>query len=148
MKFFIVTPEAPRSTLGNAVTANRWAEILRELGHEVAVATQWKPGADEECDVMIGLHARRSFPSIERFHRVHPGVPLIVALTGTDLYGDLPAGNPEAQRSIELATRIVVLQEAGLEGLPEGLRGKVSVIYQSAIAPANPPVGVARIILM
>src|SRR5207244_49857 len=50
----------------------------------------------------------------------------------------LPAGNPEAQRSIELATRIVVLQEAGLEGLPEGLRGKVSVIYQSAIAPANP----------
>jgi len=138
VKFFIVTPEAPRSTLGNAVTANRWAEILRELGHEVAVATQWKPGADEECDVMIGLHARRSFPSIERFHRVHPGVPLIVAMTGTDLYGDLPAGNPEAQRSIELATRIVVLQEAGLEGLPEGLRGKVSVIYQSAIAPANP----------
>ena len=138
MKIFIVTPEAPRSTLGNAVTANRWAEILRELGHNVVTKTQWTPDADNECDVLVALHARRSFPTIERFHRTHLNLPLIVAMTGTDLYSDLPGGNPEAHRSIELATRIVVLQEAGLEGLPETVRGKVSVLYQSAIAPANP----------
>ncbi len=137
MKIFIVTPEAPRSTLGNAVTATRRKEILGELGHDVVVATQWSE-AGSDCDVLVALHARRSFPSIERFHRIHPGLPLIVAMTGTDLYGDLPAGNPEAHRSIELATRIVVLQEAGPEGLPETLRGKASVIYQSAVAPANP----------
>ena len=138
MKIVIVTPEAPRSTLGNAVTANRWAGILRELGHHVVVAIEWVSGADGECDLLIALHARRSYPSVERFHRTQPRFPLIVAMTGTDLYGDLPAGNPEAERSIELATRIVVLQEAGPEGLPEPMRPKVSVIYQSAVAPASP----------
>jgi len=138
VKIVIVTPEAPRSTLGNAVTANRWAEILRELSHEVVIATEWTSRVSNNCDVLIALHARRSFPSIDRFHQTHAGLPLIVAMTGTDLYGDLPAGNPEAHRSIELATHIVVLQEAGPEGLPETLRGKAMVIYQSAVAPANP----------
>src|SRR5436309_1722022 len=138
VKIVIVTPEAPRSTLGNAVTANRWAEILRELTHEVVIATEWTSRVSNNCDVLIALHARRSFPSIDRFHQTHAGLPLIVAMTGTDLYGDLPAGNPEAHRSIELATHIVVLQEAGPEGLPETLRGKAMVIYQSAVAPANP----------
>jgi len=137
VRIVLVTPESPRSTLGNAVTANRWAEILNELGHEAVIATEWMPGVDGECDVLIALHARRSSPSIERFHRTHPGSPLIVAMTGTDLYGDLPAGNSEARQSIELATRIVVLQEAGIEGLIETVREKVSVIYQSAVAPAN-----------
>ena len=138
MNIVIVTPEAPRSTLGNAVTANRWADLLRELGHNVVVAMEWADGAAGDCDLLIALHARRSYPSVERFHRTHSRFPLIVAMTGTDLYDDLPAGNPEAEGSIELATRIVVLQEAGPEGLPETIRPKVSVIYQSALAPANP----------
>src|SRR3989454_2204012 len=93
VKIFIVTPEAPRSTLGNAVTANRWAGILRELGHDVTLAMQWMTGVDDVYDVLIALHARRSYPSIERFRRAHPDRPLIVALTGTDLYSDLPDGN-------------------------------------------------------
>src|SRR5262245_740028 len=50
VKIFIVTPEAPRSTLGNAVTANRWTEVLGELGHDVVVRTQWTE-ADSGCDV-------------------------------------------------------------------------------------------------
>ena len=137
MKISIVTPEAPRSTLGNAITANRWAGILGELGHDVTLTMEWMPGRDSDCDVLIALHARRSNPSIEQFHRAHPGFPLIVAMTGTDLYIDLPAGNAEAQRSIELATRIVVLQQAGLDEFPETMREKVSVIYQSAVPPAK-----------
>src|SRR5439155_1231896 len=115
-----------------------WAGILRELGHHVVVAIEWVSGADGECDLLIALHARRSYPSVERFHRTQSRFPLIVAMTGTDLYGDLTAGNPEAHRSIELATRIVVLQEAGPESLPGPMRPKDSVIYQSAVAPASP----------
>jgi putative glycosyltransferase (TIGR04348 family) len=146
VKILIVTPEAPRSTLGNAVTANRWAGILRQFGHDVTLAMEWMPAApgvpriDAECDVLISLHARRSHPSIERFRRAYPARPVILALTGTDLYGDLPAGNPEARQSLELATRIVSLQEAASDGVPESIRSRISVIYQSAVAPANPRV--------
>jgi putative glycosyltransferase (TIGR04348 family) len=137
VKILIVTPEAPRSTLGNAVTANRWAGILRHLGHDVTTALQWMTGVDDVYDVLIALHARRSHPSVERFGQAHPGRPLIVALTGTDLYDDLPAGNAEAQQSLELATRIVGLQEGAGESLPEPIRLKLSIIYQSAVAPSN-----------
>ena len=138
MKIVIVTPEAPHSTLGNAVTANRWARVLRELGHHVTLAMEWKPDASEDCDALIALHARRSHPSIDRFHRFQPLRPLIVGLTGTDLYGDLPAGNPEAKQSLELATRIVVLQRAALDELSPEISAKVSVIYQSAVPPSRP----------
>jgi len=95
------------------------------------------PG-NENCDVLIALHARRSHPSIQQFRQADAVRPLIVALTGTDLYGDLPAGDPEALRSLELATRIVVLQESACEELPAEVRLRTAVIYQSAVAPSNP----------
>ncbi|PYS23223.1 MAG: TIGR04348 family glycosyltransferase, partial [Acidobacteria bacterium] len=41
MKTLIVTPEAPDTTLGNSVTANRWAGLLRRLGHDVQLAQEW-----------------------------------------------------------------------------------------------------------
>jgi putative glycosyltransferase (TIGR04348 family) len=79
---------------------------------------------------MVALHARRSHESIARFHHAHPELPLIVALTGTDLYGDIHTDGC-AQESLELATRLIVLQPMGIEELPERLRSKVRVIYQS-----------------
>ena len=45
-------------------------------------------------------------------------LPLVVALTGTDLYGDIHT-SPEAQTSLDLATRLVVLQPMGIRELPE-----------------------------
>jgi putative glycosyltransferase (TIGR04348 family) len=138
VKILIVTPEAPGSTLGNAVTANRWAGILRHLEHDVTLAMESTKAVDAAFDLLVALHARRSFPSIQRFRNAHPSRPLIVALTGTDLYRDVPAGNPEAHQSLEVATRIIALQEAATQGLPEAIRHKVFVIYQSAVAPRNP----------
>jgi putative glycosyltransferase (TIGR04348 family) len=88
--------------------------------------------------LLIALHARRSFASIQRFRDSHPRIPVILALTGTDLYGDLEKG-AEAERSLEFATRIVVLQELAVEALPESAQGKVRVIYQSAERPAISP---------
>lgn len=138
VKIRIVTPEAPGSTLGNAVTANRWAGIIRQLGHDVIVGMEWQEGIGNDCDALVALHARRSHSSIERFWKANPDRPLIVALTGTDLYGDLPKRNPEALHSLELATKIIGLQQAAVEGVPETVRPKVVVIYQSAVAPAHP----------
>jgi putative glycosyltransferase (TIGR04348 family) len=137
VKIDIVTPGAPGTTLGNAITADRWARILRRLGHQVMITMQWVPGIKTECDLLVALHARRSRRSIERFRRIHPARPLIVTLTGTDLYGDLPA-HPEAQRSLALATRIIALQQAARDQLQDEFRAKLSVIYQSAVPPSNP----------
>src|SRR5689334_12417943 len=99
---------------------------------------EWRPGVDDECDALIALHARRSFPSIDRFRRSHLDRALIVGLTGTDLYSDLPEGHPEARQSLESATRIVALQEEALREFAPDIRSKMSIIYQSAVAPSKP----------
>ena len=91
----------------------------------------------EPCDLMVALHARRSFPAIDQFRRLHPMCPLIVALTGTDLYGDIKT-SVEAQKSLELATRLIVLQPKGIEELPSHLHTKTWVIYQSVVGPKRP----------
>ncbi|HXG67357.1 MAG TPA: hypothetical protein VNO70_19795 [Blastocatellia bacterium] len=127
MKIGIITPAPPRSRYGNRVTALRWARILRSLGHRVVISQSY---AGDPFDLLIALHARRSHAAIARFRRERPASPLVVALTGTDLYRDLPRSR-QARHSLELATRIVVLQPAALAELPPRLRDKARVIYQS-----------------
>ena len=80
---------------------------------------------------MLALHARRSSASIHAWARACPDQPLVVVLTGTDLYRDIKT-DADAQQSLALATRLVVLQDAGLTAVPEAWRSKTSVIYQSA----------------
>lgn len=89
---------------------------------------------DRPCDLMVALHAQRSFESIDRFHRRYPDRPLIVALTGTDLYGPIRT-DPHARQSLEMASRLVLLQPLGASEIPESLRGRASVIYQSVRRP-------------
>lgn len=107
MKIAIIVPpsSAPRS--GNRHTAARWRDFLRDLGHRVRVETEWKGGSDE---LLLALHARKSYSSIERFRRARPDAPLVVALTGTDLYRDIRK-HADARRSLDMATRLAVLQE-------------------------------------
>ncbi|MEM9801820.1 MAG: selenoneine biosynthesis selenosugar synthase SenB [Planctomycetota bacterium] len=127
MKALIVSPAGPREQLGNAVTANRWARCLEALGLDVEIAREL---GDHDVDLLVALHARRSASSVARYSDRFLGRPIILALTGTDLYRDLPA-DVEAARSLELATRLVVLQEAAVESLPEHLRDRARVVHQS-----------------
>ena len=140
----LVTP-APRGlSTGNRVTAHRWSLILRSLGHRVVEERTYGGGA---ADALIALHARKSFPSVHRFHRLHPGRPLVVALTGTDLYGDLQV-DWRAACSVEWATRLVVLQPEGIAAVPARFRAKARVILQSSTPPAGkvaPPRGEFRV---
>ena len=131
MKICLVTPAPTYSRKGNRVTALRWARILRELDHRVIIIEQYR---GERCDLMVALHARRSHASIVRFRHEHPQLPLILALTGTDLYGDIHT-DASAQESLEIADRFILLQPAGIEELAEHLRDKAWVIYQSVTAP-------------
>jgi putative glycosyltransferase (TIGR04348 family) len=136
VKIVLVTPAAAGSRSGNRTTAERWARFLRRMGHEVLVEEVW----NGECsDMMIALHTRRCHPSISRYATAHPDHPLVAVLTGTDLYRDIRSDD-DAQDSLELATRVVVLQEAGLDELRPRHRAKARVIYQSAepIRPQPP----------
>jgi putative glycosyltransferase (TIGR04348 family) len=134
MKIALITPARPVAHSGNRNTAERWAMLLRELGHRVHVLTDWD---GKPADVMIALHARRSHDSIARFAAAFPRHPLVVMLTGTDLYSDIRA-DPAAKLSLKLATRLVVLQHAGLAELAPNLRRKTRVIYQSTRAVKKP----------
>src|SRR6266436_6026674 len=107
-RLFIVTPAGAGLRNGNRHTALRWATLLRESGHRVRVDVAWN---GEPCDALIALHARRSHESIIRFSKTSK--PLVVTLTGTDLYRDLPE-SAEARDSLEAAHRVIVLQDAAL----------------------------------
>jgi len=84
--------------------------------------------------LLIALHACRSEKSIELFHGAYANRPLIVGLTGTDLYRDLRSSNA-GRGALAIATHIVALQGAALEELDETARAKTTVIYQSAEPP-------------
>src|SRR5947209_4490687 len=133
----IVTPAPPGSRRGNRVTADRWAVRLAQLGHSVEVVEQY---GDEDFDQLIVLHAGRGAYSIRRFRNRHPDRPIVVAITGTDIYGS----EFDAQRvneSLSEANRIVVLQPKTLDDVAQQFRSKVRVIFQSAEPPteAEPP---------
>lgn len=125
----IVSPATARENNGNWQTASRWAHMLGAR-HHATIASAFRED-DSAPDLLIALHARRSADAIANFTRAWPGRPVVVVLTGTDLYRDLGT-SAEARASLELATRIVLLQEAGLALLPPHLRDKARVIYQSA----------------
>jgi len=105
--------------------------MLRE-NCKVIVQTEWD---GLPADLMVALHAFRSASSIARFHARWPDRPVALMLTGTDIYGDL-GRTPQAMRSLEIAHRIVTLQDDARERLPAALRSKALVIFQSA--PALP----------
>ncbi len=116
------------------MTALRWSRILRDLGHGVVLTGEYQR---QRCDLLVALHARRSALSVERFRQHRPTAPLVLALTGTDLYGDIHS-SPPAQHALERASRLVVLQPLGIAQVPEPMRAKTRVIYQSARPPPNP----------
>ncbi|MDD5176452.1 MAG: selenoneine biosynthesis selenosugar synthase SenB [Sterolibacterium sp.] len=137
MRIVLITPAKPGSLFGNRRTALRWASHLRALGHVVEIANAWDGRA---YDAMIALHARRSHASLTAWKNAYPRHPLILVLTGTDLYADIRS-DFSAQESLLLADRLIVLQPKGLEELTEECRAKAEVICQSVRSHRrlNPP---------
>lgn len=125
-RLVLVTPTHPGPHGGNWQTASRWARMLA-ADHAVRVVPQWDGTA---ADAMVALHARRSAASIAAWAECHPERPLVVALTGTDLYRDL-AVDAQARRSLEAAHRLIVLHEFACEDLAAEHRRKCVVCFQS-----------------
>ena len=127
MKICLVTPAANSSLTGNSITARRWARILRQLGHDVRVAQDYSGG---RFDLLLALHALKSWQSIKNFDTKNPGCPIILALTGTDVYDKIHV-SANARESLEIASRLIALQPNALKQLSPKLRKKTVVIYQS-----------------
>jgi putative glycosyltransferase (TIGR04348 family) len=128
MRIVLITPYGAAHRNGNWHTAARWTRFLREAGHTVRVQVEWD---GRPADLMLALHARRSFTAIRAFAERFPSRPLLLALTGTDLYRDIHEDR-DAQQALELAHRIIVLQDRGVDELAAHLAAKTRVIYQSA----------------
>jgi putative glycosyltransferase (TIGR04348 family) len=135
MRICLVTPAGPGSHHGNRVTAERWAGILTGLGHRVEVTETY---LGQDAGLLVALHAGKSAGSVLRFRGDHPARPVVLALTGTDLYPDL-ASSGAAGQVLETADRFVVLQPLAVNQLPAGLRGRARVIYQSVTLPPEVP---------
>ena len=95
--------------------------------YRVELTDRW---VDRKAAVLIALHARRSADSVRRWSKDMPGRPIVVVLTGTDLYRDVHV-DADAQESLRLADRLIVLQERGIDALPPQHRAKALVCFQS-----------------
>jgi putative glycosyltransferase (TIGR04348 family) len=126
-KIVIVSPALASANNGNWQTARRYATMLSKTC-SVRIVQEWE--GDHDDDVLIALHARRSYASIAAWHAARGSTGLVVVLTGTDLYRDIQQDS-QAQQSLHWAARLVVLQAAGLAELPIGLRDKTQVLFQS-----------------
>jgi putative glycosyltransferase (TIGR04348 family) len=111
------------------VAANRWARILRGLGHRVRVAADYD-GAP--ADLMVAVHAWRSAAAIARFKAMHPERPVILQLSGTDIYQYLDTDPVPTLRAMEQADRLVALNDLAWKKVPKHLRPRLTVIHQSA----------------
>lgn len=107
--------------------------------YRVRLTAVWPDSGQADADLMIALHARRSAPSIAAWraaHREPRQRPLLLVLTGTDLYRDI-AADTDAQHSLQAADRLVVLNDLGARSLPAHLQAKARVLLQSC--PARQP---------
>ena len=125
MRIALVTPAGPGTRNGNRHTALRWAAFLEAAGHQVTVEVKW---SKDPADLMLALHARRSHPSIVAFPK---NMPLVLALTGTDVYRDIHE-SAEARESLARADRLIVLQPEAAKELSPRVRKKVKVVVQSS----------------
>ena len=98
----------------------------------------------EPADVMIALHAWRSAESIASFRALYPCRPLLVALSGTDIYSYLSRDPKPVLRSLNMADRLLVLQEMAIRRVPERHRWKVRMVHQSAAKPRKRRAGKTR----
>lgn len=82
---------------------------------------------------MVAVHAWRSAGAIADFKVRYPERPLVLQLSGTDIYHYLASDPQPTLHSMELADRLVALSDLAWRAVPKHLRERLSVIHQSAL---------------
>ncbi|MGI9240594.1 MAG: selenoneine biosynthesis selenosugar synthase SenB, partial [Verrucomicrobiales bacterium] len=102
--------------------------MVEQLGHEVFVSGNYLA---EPVDWLIGLHAVKSAAAVSECRRLYPETKIALVLTGTDIYPE-PSG--EAMATMRLADRLIGLQPAVADQVPEEFHPKLRVIVQASAA--------------
>ncbi|HZX82622.1 MAG TPA: selenoneine biosynthesis selenosugar synthase SenB [Reyranella sp.] len=134
MKIVLITPSGPTVRTGNRIAASRWAGILRQLGHRVRIAADYD---GVPADLMVAVHAWRSAAAIAQFKQSYPDRPVVLQLSGTDIYDYIASDPGPTLRSMELADRLVALNDLAWRVVPRRLRTHLRVILQSAEPPSR-----------
>ena len=125
----IVTPAHASTQSGNRITAERWQAILQRLGHRVTIST----GDDAiTSDLLVAIHAWRSAEAVTRFRKRYPAKPIIVCLSGTDVYAYQQSHPPATLGSMAAATALVGLHDLVGRSIPARFHGKLYIMHQSA----------------
>ena len=132
MLIFLITPAGPDSKAGNRATAIRWQKLLEAAGHQVVVATDYQ---GEDCDLLIALHAWRSAGAVQTFREHWPQKPLIVVLTGTDIYRYQREFPDITRASMAAADTLIGLHDRVADDIPEEFHDKLMTLRQSADKP-------------
>ena len=133
MRLTIVTPAGPDSKAGNRATALRWQSLLEAASHQVEVVTEYQ---GQETDCLIALHAWRSADAVKRYRETWPEKPLIVVLTGTDIYRFQHEFPDITRASMDAADLLIGLHDLVAEDIPERYRDKLLCLRQSAPKPS------------
>ena len=132
----LVTPARATSRSGNRVTADRWQALMQALGHRINVVPAYD-GAP--ADVLIAIHAWRSADAVSRFAQDQPGKPIVVCLSGTDIYAYQASHAEVTHGSMTAATILVGLHDLVARSIPERYHSKLRIIHQSAVPVARRP---------
>ena len=134
----LITPAGRGSHAGNRATATRWAGLLRELGCRVRVIGPEAAPAGcrfdgKSPDLVMALHAWRSHGANLACRQAFPGCPLVVVLTGTDVYR-FQHSHPDAfLESLAAADALIGLHDGLDEDLPSRVLPRLHVVHQSAL---------------
>ena len=131
MNITIITPAPPGSRSGNRATAERWKQLLEQAGHLVDVATELHA---DPCDLLVALHAWRSHEAVVQFRAQRPHTPLIVVLTGTDIYDHQHRFPEITHESMTLADCLIGLHHRVSQDIPRRFADKLTTVLQSAVS--------------
>lgn len=86
---------------------------------------------------MVAIHAWRAAESIQRFKALYPACPVVLQLSGTDIYEYLQSDPGPTLRSMELADRLIGLNDLVPNVLPKRFRSRLRIIFESAEPPTR-----------
>ncbi len=135
MKILLLTPAPATSLSGNRATAERWAHLLTRAGHQVRVNDENDAAQAGEAELLIALHAWRTREVVADWRAQFPDRPVIVALTGTDVYRFAETHQEETLAAMAAADGLIGLHSLVADDIPESCHQKLSIVLQSAEAP-------------
>lgn len=126
----ILVPSLAVATTGNSVTAERYQQLFVSLGHEARLCAS----PSGRADLVVALNAYRSAEGIASAG----ACPVIVVLTGTDIYRFLDEDPVRVRSALDRASWLVGLNDLTGRALEPQHREKLVVIKEAAC------VGLAR----